>query len=481
MKPILHALAMIGVVLGLSFLLCYGIGMLYSDPSTATTSFLTLGTICLIASVVSFLLSRKSPELSRRDALIVVLTAWLFSGFVGAAPYLLCGVCTDVSGAIFESFSGLTTTGASVLTNLESLPRSLLFWRSFTHFLGGIGILIVFIAILPFVGAGGVQLYNAESTGLLTEKLTARIAGTARIIVGVYLILNSLCAILLRFGGLTWYDSVCHAFGTIATGGFSTRTDSIAAFHSPFIEWVIIVFMFVSGVSFVAHYRALTGNRAAYLKNSELHLYALLTVATAAIGTICLVRQLDVDAMTSLRMTVFQTVSLFSTTGFTTADYDIWPSVLRFSFLILMVIGACAGSTSGAIKSVRVVVAWKVFMRQLGRIIHPSRVQALRLDGNPLPSDRADKAVTYIVAYLLILAVATLTISLFTSDSMTAVSSVIACLGGVGPGMGGAGPTETYAEFPGIAKLVLVFCMLLGRLEIYICLAAFMPSFWKNQ
>lgn len=472
---------MIGVVLGLSFLLCYGIGMLYSDPSTATTSFLTLGTICLIASVVSFLLSRKGQELGRRDALIVVLTAWLFSGFVGAVPYLLCGVCTDAVSAIFESFSGLTTTGASVLTNLEALPRSLLFWRSFTHFLGGIGILIAFIAILPFAGAGGVQLYNAESTGILTVKLTARIADTARIIVGIYLILNTLCAILLRIGGLSWYDALCHAFGTIATGGFSTRTDSIAAFHSPFVEWVVILFMFVSGVSFVAHYRAFTGNLAAYFKNSELRLYASLTVATVAIGTMLLVRQFDADAMTSLRAMAFQAVSLFSTTGFTTTDYDVWPSVLKFSFLVLMVIGACAGSTSGAIKSIRIVVAWKVFIRHLRNIIHPSRVQSLRLDGNPLRNDRADRAITYIVTYLFILALATLTISLFTSDGMTAVSSVIACLGGVGPGMGGAGPTETYAAFPAIAKLVLVFCMLLGRLEIYICLAAFMPSFWRKQ
>lgn len=257
MKATSHAAALVGFLMGVSFLICAGIAVVYNDPLPVMKSFSAAGLACIFISGAAWLLSRGGTELSRHDGIVLVLVAWLLCGFIGALPYLLTGTCADPVSALFESFSGFTTTGASVLTNLEQLPRSILFWRSLTHFLGGVGILIVFVAILPFVGAGAVRLYKAESTGLIADRLTARIADTAKIILQIYIILNVLCALLLRLGGLSWFDSVCHAFGTIATGGFSTRTDSIAAFNNPYVEWVIICFMFLSGVSFVVHYRAL--------------------------------------------------------------------------------------------------------------------------------------------------------------------------------------------------------------------------------
>ena len=289
-----------------------------------------------------------------------------------------------------------------------------------------------------------------------------------------------LCTLLLRLGGLSWFDSVCHAFGTIATGGFSTRTDSIAAFNNPYAEWVIICFMFLSGVSFVLHYRALKGTYSAYFRSDEFRLFAVLCVAVSTFSAFLIKNQLGSSFSDVFRTAAFQTISLFSTTGFVTADYDVWPNVIRLTFLILMIFGACAGSTSGAIKSVRVVVAWKLIMHQFRQLVRPARVSAIKLDGKPITIELADKAATYIVTYIMIIWLASLLVSLFVPDEMTAISSVIACLGGVGPGMGGAGPTETYAHFPAIAKSILIVCMLLGRLEIYVCLVVLMPRFWKR-
>jgi len=480
MKATSHATALVGLLLGISFLLCAGIAMLYHDPLSVRASFFVTGLACILISGSAWFWSRGSTELNKRDGIVLVLVSWLLCGGIGALPYLLTGTISDPVSALFESFSGFTTTGASVLTDLEQLPRAILFWRSLTHFLGGVGILIVFVAILPFVGAGGVQLYKAESTGLITDRLTARIADTARIIFGIYIVLNVLCALLLRLGGLSWFDSACHAFGTIATGGFSTRTDSVAAFNNPYVEWVIILFMFLSGVSFVLHYRALKGAYSAYLRSDEFKLFAVLCVAVSLLSAFLIQAPLGLSFSNALRTTAFQTISLFSTTGFVTADYDVWPDVIRLTFLILMVFGACAGSTSGALKSVRVVVVWKIIVHQMNNIINPKRVASIKLDGKPITLELANKAATYVATYLMIIWIASFLVSMFVPDAMTAISSVIACLGGVGPGMGGAGPTETFAHFPAIAKSILIVCMLLGRLEIYVCLVVLIPSFWKR-
>ncbi len=480
MKATSHATALVGLLIGVSFLICAGVAVLYHDPLPVKATFFAAGLACILSSGFAWFLSRGSTELNKRDGIVLVLVSWLLCGFIGALPYLLTGVISDPISALFESFSGFTTTGASVLTDLEQLPRAILFWRSLTHFLGGLGILIVFVAILPFVGAGGVQLYKAESTGLITDRLTPRIADTARIIFGIYIVLNVLCAFLLRLGGFSWFDSVCHAFGTIATGGFSTRTDSIAAFNNPYAEWVIICFMFLSGVSFVLHYRAFKGTYSAYFKSDEFRLFAVLCIAVSTFSAFLIKNQLGLSFPNAFRTTAFQTISLFSTTGFVTADYDVWPNVIRLTFLILMIFGACAGSTSGALKSVRVVVAWKIITHQLKNILSPSRVASFKLDGKPIAIELANKAATYIVTYIMIIWLASFLVSLFVPDAMTAISSVIACLGGVGPGMGGAGPTENIAHFPTIAKSILIVCMLLGRLEIFVCLVVLMPSFWKR-
>lgn len=479
MKYILHSLAFVGFLFGASFMLCGVVGFAMHDAHTPTSDFFYLGVFCFFLSIASWFLTLRREEIGRRDAVLLVLFGWIFSGILGALPYITLHITPDIMSGLFESFSGLTTTGASVLSDLESLPASILFWRCLSHFLGGVGILIMFIAILPFVGAGAVQLYKAESTGLFTEKLTPKVADTARIVLGVYLLLNLLCTLALKAGGLSWFDAVCHAFSSIATGGFSTRSDSVAAFHSAYVEWVITCFMFLSGISFILHYRFLKGDLRSYFGNSELRLYLSLCVGVGLFATLLLLRSEENGLAWTLRQAFFQTVSLISTSGFTTVDYDVWPSSILLLFLLIMILGASAGSTSGAIKLVRVVVMYKQVVKQFKTLLHPGSIQPLRLDGNVIQTERAQKAFSYVVMYLITLAMATFLISLFTPDILTAVSAVVACLGGVGPGLASAGPLESYAHFPALAKFILIATMLLGRLEIYMCIAVFFPSFWK--
>jgi trk system potassium uptake protein len=480
LKSIIQSLSFVGILLGAAFLLSGGVGFLHHDAPRVFLAFFVMGGVCLLASWISWRASPRGLEIRIREAVLLVLSTWILTGIVGALPYLVLEICRDPISALFESVSGITTTGASVLSNLESLPHALIFWRSLTHFIGGVGILVMFIAVLPFVGTGAMQLYRTESTGPISEKITARIADTARIIVGIYLLLNVLCTAALRACGLSWFDAVCHAFGTIATGGFSTRSESIAAFHNPAAEWVIVFFMFISAISFVFHFSALRGDVLGYFRSQEARFFVFLCATSAALVSFHVVQKTGSGVSTGIRNAVFQTVSLFSTTGFTTADYDVWPDAVKFTLLTLMIIGGCAGSTSGAVKSVRFVVAGKLIARRFGNMLHPARVQAVKLDGRVIDNDSAGRAAFYIFLYFFVLCVGSVFVGFFSQDILTAVSAVIACLGGVGPGMSGAGPSETYALFPAAAKMGLIVCMLLGRLEIYVCLVVFTPGFWKT-
>ncbi len=480
MKAFIHAMTFIGGLMAAAFTLCALVGWRMGDAPAAPQAFLGLGALCFMGSLVAWRVTRTRDEIQRRDALLIVVSGWILAAVLGSLPYHFLSVTPDFASAFFESMSGLTTTGASVLSDLEQLPRAVLFWRSLTHFLGGVGILIMFIAILPFVGTGGVQLFKAESTGLFSEKLTPRIASTARIILGVYLLLNGLCAAALWLGGLSLYEAVCHAFATIATGGFSTRSASVAAFDSAYIEWVIIVFMFIGGTSFVLHFRALQGDYPVYFRSIEWRFFAILALAVSLLTAVSLDAAHGQTFMHRFRVATFQTVSLYSTTGFATADYDVWPIAIRLAFLVMMIIGASAGSTSGAIKGIRVVVAGKSIVRQMKVLLQPTRIQSLKIDGEVVETERSEKALVYIITYLLVLTFGALLLTTMATDIMTAFSAVVACLGGVGPGFAGVGPTQTYAHFPAAAKLLLSLLMWLGRLEIFVCLVVILPGFWKK-
>ncbi|MDD2236305.1 MAG: potassium transporter TrkG, partial [Kiritimatiellae bacterium] len=336
-------------------------------------------------------------------------------------------------------------------------------------------------AILPFLGMGGMQLYRAEMAGPSKDRLAPRIATTAKLLWGVYILLILLESVLLRVAGMDWFDAVCHSMATVASGGFSTRTDSIAAFNSRSIEAIIMVFMFLAGVNFALHYRVLLGEVKSYFKNTECRFYMGWMLLCVFVVTFLLFFSETYDSFgASFRYGCFQVLSIGSTTGFVTADFDLWPKACILLLLLLMLFGACAGSTSGAVKNIRVVVIFKKIKREIKLFMQPQAVFRIKVNDEPLEQDVISNITAFVIAYMLVFILGSLVMTFFSPDILTSCSAVAATLGGVGPGMSMAGPMENYAAFSGAGKAVLIICMLLGRLELYSVLVLLLPSFWKK-
>ncbi len=478
---VLRVLSSVLLILGMAMAVSAGISVLMADPRTAVNALLWSSLILLLPGFGLRWLTPAAGDLSARDGLAIVTSGWFIAAAAGALPYQLSGTIAGFTAAVFESVSGFTTTGASVIAAVEPVAKGILFWRATTHFLGGMGILLLCIAILPSLGAGGVQLYRAEMAGPTKDRLTPRLADTARIMWTLYVLLCALEIILLRLGGMPWFDAVCHAFATIATGGFSTRTASIADFHSLYIELVVVSFMLVGAVNFVLHHELLRGRSpAVYLRDTEFRFFALivtlavLSVAANVWGTSrCSPGQ-------ALRQSLFSVSSMISTTGFCTTDFDRWPNYSRFVLLIVMVFGGCAGSTAGGMKQFRVVVALKAVARRTRLLFRPQAVYSVKMDGKPVAEPVASAILTFCLLYVVVLVSATAAMCLFVPDIVTALSAVIATTGGVGPGLGMVGPSQNYAGVPAAGQWVLIGCMLAGRLEFYTLLAIFFPSFWRK-
>ncbi len=417
--------------------------------------------------------------IGHREAFAVVALGWTFAGIFGGLPFLLQETPLDPIDALFESLSGFTTTGASVLTQIEGLPHGILFWRSLTHWLGGMGIIVLVVAVLPFLGVGGMQLLKAEVPGPLTDRLHPRVSHTAKSLWGVYALLSGIEVVLLMFGDMNLYESLCHTFGTMATGGFSTRDASIGSYGSVYIEVVIIVFMFLAGVNFSLHFRALKGTPNCYFKDRQFQIYAGLTLA-AMLGLTFLTTSTYDSWGTALRHSAFQTVAILTTTGYATADFDQWVPAARVLLVFLMIIGGCAGSTGGGVKVIRAMVFLKSGLREIRRLIHPRALLPLKIGGQPVKPDVVQGVMAFFALYSLCFIIATLIMTCLVPDLVTAVSSVVATLGNIGPGLGGVGPAQNYAAIPGVGKLVLCLCMLLGRLEIYTVLILFSRECWRK-
>jgi trk system potassium uptake protein TrkH len=468
------------VVLGLAIGLCAGLAWLYADPRPARTGMAVSAGIVTVCGLAMFLLTRGSVELSRRDGFAIVALGWVAASLFGALPFVLTGVIPDPVSAVFETMSGFTTTGASVLTDLETLPRGVLFWRAMTHFFGGMGVLVLCVAILPFLGVGGMQIYRAEMPGPSKDRLTPRIATTAKLLWGVYVLLCAAEASLLRLGGMSWFDAFCHAFATMATGGFSTRTASVAAFDSVYIEVVIIVFMFFAGTNFALNYRALRGQPLCFFRDPEFRFYlgAWLT------ATLVLVLNIHGTVYPSLgeavRAAFFQSTSIITTTGFCTEDFDRWPGASKVLLVLLMFVGGCAGSTGGGMKNMRVFVLLKKVLREVRLFMQPSAVLKIKMGRVSVTQEVISHISAFFIVFVLVFALGTLVMSFFTPDLQTAASSVIASLGNIGPGLGAVGAVQNYAAIPAAGKVFLTFCMLLGRLELYTVLIILLPSFWRK-
>jgi len=480
-RAVIRVVSFVLIVLGAAMAGCGLIARGAGDPRSAVVALAGAGGLCVAAGAVAWFFTRGAVELTRRDGFGIVTFGWLATGLAGALPYRFSGVIPSFADAVFESVSGFTTTGASVLQGLEALPRGILFWRSLTHFFGGMGVLVLCVAILPLLGTGGMQLFRAEMPGPSKDRLTPRIATTAKLLWGVYVLLCAAQTLLLKWGGLSWFDALCHSFATVATGGFSTRSDSIAAFHSPFVETVIIVFMFLAGANFALHFRFLTGAFGAHPRDPEFRCYfAVALLASLGVAALILGRPEFATSGAAVRAAVFQVVSILTTTGFSTANFDLWPNAARFLLVALMLMGACAGSTSGGLKQIRVAIATKQLLREIRRAVMPQSVQRVKLAGQPLEDETVSTVVGYTLLVLAALFAGSLAMTFFTPDLETAVTSAAATLGCIGPGLSAVGPASTYAAIPAAGKAVLIVLMLLGRLEMLAIVVLFLPRFWRR-
>jgi len=431
---------------------------------------------------ILWIFTRKNDnkEIRKREGFLIVSLGWIIMALFGTLPFILHGSITNFTDAFFETMSGFTTTGASILTNIEALPHGLLFWRSMTHWIGGMGIIVLSLAILPILGIGGMQLYQAEVAGPTKDKIHPRVQETAKRLWGIYVILTAAETILLLIGGMNLFDALCHSFGTLATGGFSTKNASIAFYQSPFIEYVIIVFMFLGGTNFALHYFALHGRLSSYFKDSEFRFYVTFISIIVGLITLFLFLVNSQTLESSFRDSAFCVMSILSSTGFITVDYEKWAPFFTHIFLFLLLFGACAGSTSGGIKMVRYQLLLKNSLLELKRLLHPSAVLLVRQNGRAISQDIITKVAAFVLLYLAIFGISSLIMSILGLEITSAMGSVAACMGNIGPGLGSTGPVTNFSTVPDIGKWLLSFNMLLGRLEIYTILMILRPSFWKE-
>ncbi|MBM6926755.1 TrkH family potassium uptake protein [Pseudoflavonifractor phocaeensis] len=432
--------------------------------------------------VVGFLLSllKSDDHFFTREGFFAVALIWLLMGAFGALPFYFSGYFPTYIDCFFESVSGFTTTGSSILTAVEPLPYGILFWRSFTHWLGGMGVLILTIALLPSLGARTLHLMKAESPGPVVSKLVPKSSQSSKILYGIYCALTAIQVICLRLAGMPWYDSIVHAFATAGTGGFSTKNLSIAAYGSPAIEIIITIFMLLFSVNFSLYFLILCGKVRQALRSDELRFF-LAVVAISVVLITVNISPLYNTLGESIRHAAFQVGTVISTTGFASTDFNLWPEFSRVLLVLLMFIGACAGSTGGAIKCSRVLLLFKCIHREIRQVIHPRAVNVVKLDGKVMDENSLRSVHIFFAAYMLITLGATLLVSVDNYSFGTTFTAVVTCIGNIGPGLEMVGPMGNFSIFSGFSKLVLSMCMIIGRLEILPILVLFSGNAWKRS
>ena len=455
------------------------VSMLYGDNDYGyffITSGLTLGVGVLIYPFVR----NTKKSLGKREGYVVVSTVWLLFSLFGALPFFLSGAIPTYTDAFFETISGFTTTGASILNDIESLSHGLLFWRSITQWLGGMGIIVMALAILPILGIGGMQLFVAEVPGPTPDKLHPRIKGTAKRLWGIYILLTFIETILLYFGGMSLFDAVNHSFTTMATGGYSTKQLSIAYYNSPYIEYVISLFMFIAGMNFTLSFFALKLKFSKIINNEEFRWYLFGTIIVAILITLSLIFHQDYIYEQAFRTALFQVVSIITTTGFITADYMLWPPFVIVIIFLLMFIGGSAGSTGGGPKVMRVMILLKNSYFEFKRIMHPKAIIPVRVNKHTVSPQIVANIQAFMVVYIIIFVIGTIIMSSLGLDLDTSMGAVITSLGNIGPGIADVGPANNFANIPSAGKWLLSILMLVGRLELFTVLVLFTPYFWKK-
>lgn len=520
LKYVVGQLGMLLIVLG-GILICnagwaFINWRFFEDQSEAhaAPAFAIAGVIgVIVGGIPRLLVRRASTAFGRREALLLVGTSWILGAALSGSPFLIWSQFTDAEtpaqvafsspvNCYFEAMSGLTTTGATILPHIDDLPRSILLWRAATHWLGGLGIIVLFVAVLPTLGAGGKKLFRVEAPGPQPEGVRPQIAHTARILWSIYLGMTIAETIALRIAGMTWFDSVCHTFATLATGGFSTHNASISAFNSVTIEIIIIVFMVMAGVNFGLYYQTMRGRFKELVKDREFRCYGIIVILACAFIVGCLAKETIIDSNlrehepsfgSALRFGVFQVISIMTTTGFCTADFDQWGFFPKSVLILLMFIGASAGSTGGGIKVIRIFIMFKVFALELERVFRPNVVRPLKFGSSSIDPDLRQSTLAYILGIILIFLVGTGLIMAFevgnpnliaentSIDFVTASTASAATLNNIGPGLAMVSAVDNYGWFTNSSKVVMTILMALGRLEIFAILVLFVPRFWRGD
>ena len=468
------------------------ISFLYQD---GVTSEITLAGVVVIAigAIIMFATNNHKKELKAREGYIVVTFGWLLMTFSGSLPYLFTGTIPDLTNAFFETMSGYTTTGASILSDIEVLPKGILFWRSMTHWIGGMGIIVLAVAILPLLGIGGMQLFAAEAPGPSADKLHPRIADTAKRLWLIYVGYTIAETILLKLAGMNLFDAMNHSLATLSTGGFSTKNDSIAHWNdSPLIQYIIMIFMFLAGMNFMLSYFAFKGKIQKILKDEEFRFYSIFIIIFTIMCTFVVYFNANVSVSeyhpqvlggfeSSFRHTLFQIISVVTTTGFVSADFTNWTPFLTIFFFGLMFVGGSAGSTAGGVKVVRHIIMVKNGLLEFKRSLHPNAIIPVRYNTHAVSKEIVFNILAFFILYMLMFIIGALGFAMMGLDFTTAIGGSVSSLGNVGPAFGSLNPLTNYGHLPDLAKWWGAFLMLLGRLELFTVLIVFTPVFWRNQ
>ena len=481
LRNVLSVVGLLLVFVGLSMLSAFAVSLLYGDGDALPLLLAALVTAACGAG--AWRATGIESDISPREGYAIVTFAWTATAVFGALPYLFTGTIDSFPAAVFESMSGFTTTGATVFSDIEALPHGILFWRALTHWLGGMGIIVLAIAVLPYLGVGGMQLFKAEVPGPTPERLRPRIAQTAKLLWLVYVGLTGAQILLYLVGEMGPFDAVTHTFATLATGGFSTKNASLGHFESPYIQYVTILFMYLAGINFTLHFRAVSG-RLAYLKDVEWRFFTgVIVAATAAVVVVQMAsgtyasRELEA----AVRDGLFTVVSLTTTTGFVTADFEAWVPATQVLLFALFFVGGMAGSTGGGVKAVRVLLLLKQSAMELRKHLHPRAILLARVGRHVVPESVLANVIGFVILYLFLFAAGALAMSFLGMDLITALGASAATVGNIGPGFGDVGATDNYGWMSSPALGILSFLMLVGRLEIYTVLLLFMPETWRRR
>lgn len=479
-QPISNVLGALLALLGLLMVLV-GIGFYVVDDNTLW-AFGKSGIVTMFIGLLLFVIPFGTQKnVNKREGYLIVALAWFAMVTFGSLPYYFSDVCTQFSDMFFESVSGFTTTGATIFVDIESLPSSILLWRSLTQWIGGMGIIVLTVAILPLLGIGGIQLFAAEAPGPTSDKIHPRIQGTAKRLWLIYVALSMLLMVILYFEGMTAFDALNHGLTTMATGGFSTKNNSIAFYNSPLIQYTICLFMLLAGTNYSVIYFGLRGRFKNVWKNDEFRFYVLIVAMFTFLITAGLIHRSDFSLEESFRGALFQVISIITTTGYITVDYTIFSPFVTIAFFIMLFVGACAGSTSGGIKLIRHLVLIKNTYFEFRRILHPRAIIRVKMNKELVAPRILTHILVFLLIYLATFVFGTLLVATLDMDFLSAAGAVATSLGNVGPGIGSVGPVNNFAHVDWLAKFILGVIMLLGRLELFTVLVLFTPFFWKNN